>query len=32
VGDWTYWVPSATYENLTRPLDDMLVAKEGDSS
>jgi hypothetical protein len=32
VGDWTYWVPSATYEKLTRPLDDMLVAKEGDSS
>ena len=32
VGKWVYWVPSATFENLTRPLDDVLVAKDGDSS
>ena len=32
VGKWIYWVPSATYTNLTRPLDDVLVAKDSDSS
>lgn len=32
VGKWTYWVPSATYTNLTQPLDDMLVPKEDDTS
>ena len=32
VGQWVYWVPSAAYTNLTRPLDDVLVAKEDDSS
>ncbi|HCP01157.1 MAG: hypothetical protein CL573_04745 [Alphaproteobacteria bacterium] len=32
VGAWTYWVPSATYGNLTRSLEDMLVPKEGNKS
>lgn len=32
VGAWIYWVPSATYTNLTRSLDDVLVPKEGDTS
>ena len=32
LGDWTYWVPSSTFENLTRPLESVLVAKKGDSS
>jgi len=32
VGKWVYWVPSATFENLTRPLDDVLSPKDGDSS
>ncbi len=32
VGKWVYWLPSATFTNLTRPLDDVLVAKEDDSS
>lgn len=32
VGKWTYWVPSATFTNLTRPLEDVLAAKDGDSS
>ncbi|MEP4380842.1 MAG: DUF4340 domain-containing protein [Alphaproteobacteria bacterium] len=32
VGKWVYWIPSATFENLTRSLDDILVAKDDDSS
>lgn len=32
VADWAYWVPSSTYENLTRPLDDVLVAKDDGNS
>lgn len=32
VGAWIYWIPSAAYTNLTRPLDDVLVAEEKDSS
>lgn len=32
VGKWTYWVPSATFTNLTRPLEDVLAAKDSDSS
>jgi hypothetical protein len=32
VGKWVYWLPSAVFTNLTRPLDDVLVAKGDDSS
>ncbi len=32
VGKWIYWLPSSTFTNLTRPLDDVLVSKEDDSS
>ena len=32
VDDWTYWLPSTTFENLTRPINDMLVAKNDSSS
>ncbi|MBT5945524.1 MAG: DUF4340 domain-containing protein [Rhodospirillaceae bacterium] len=32
VGKWVYWLPSATFTNLTRPIDDVLVAKDDDSS
>jgi len=32
VGKWVYWIPSATFTNLSRPLDDVLVAKDDDSS
>lgn len=32
VGKWVYWLPSSTFTNLTRPLDDVLVTKEDDSS
>ncbi|MBS28761.1 MAG: hypothetical protein CL566_07550 [Alphaproteobacteria bacterium] len=32
VGSWIYWIPSATYTNLTRPVDEILVPKEDGTS
>ncbi len=32
VGNWVYWVPSATYENLTTTLDGVLEAKTDEAS
>lgn len=32
VGDWIYWLPSATFENLTSTRDDILEAKTDEAS
>jgi hypothetical protein len=32
VGDWVYWVPSAVFDNLTRPVDEVLAPVTPDAS
>lgn len=32
VGDWVYWVPSSVFDNLTRPVEDVLAPVQPDAS